>query len=274
VVTMLGGGTGATQADLEKLRHELGLDQPLPVQYWRFISQAVQGDMGVSLRFRQPALPLVLERLPATIQLAVSSLLLALIVALPIGVLSAIYPRSWVDRVAMTIALIGQSVPLFWLGIMLVLVLSVAWQLFPPGGYGTWQHLVLPTLTLGALPMARIARLTRSSMLEVVHQDYMTTARAKGLSEPRVIIAHGLKNAALPVVTVVGLMFGTLLGGAVITETIFAWPGVGLLSVQAIQNRDFPLVQAAVLVVSFNFIFINLLVDLFYAYLDPRIKYN
>lgn len=273
VVTMLSGGTGATQADVEKLRHELGFDQPLYVQYGRFIAGAVRGDMGVSLRFRQPALGLVLERLPATIMLAVSAMAFALIVALPIGLLSAVYPRTWLDRAGMTIALIGQSVPLFWLGIMLVLLLSVTLQWFPPGGYGTWQHLVLPTLTLGALPMARIARLVRSSMLEVLRQDYMTTARSKGLSESRVVIGHGFKNAALPLVTVVGLILGTLLGGAVVTETIFAWPGVGLLSVQAIQNRDFPVVQAAVLVVAVNFIVINLVVDLLYAWFDPRIKY-
>lgn len=273
VVTML-SGTAATQADVEKTRRELGFDQPAPVQYLRFVSGAVRGDMGVSLRFRQPALHLVLERMPATIQLATTALLFALIVALPLGVIAALYPRSWLDHVSMTLALIGQSVPLFWLGMMLVLLLAVQLRWFPSGGAGTWKHLVLPALTLGMLPMARIARLVRSSMLEVNRQEYMVTARAKGLSELSIIVRHGLKNAALPVITVVGLMFGTLLGGAVVTETIFAWPGVGLLSVQAIQNRDFPLVQATVLLVSLSFIVINLAVDILYAYFDPRIRYD
>ncbi len=273
VVTML-SGTGASEADVQKLRAELGFNDPLPVQYARFVSGAVRGDMGLSLRFRQPALRLVLERMPATVQLATAALLFALVVALPLGILAALYPRSWVDHVSMSLALIGQSVPIFWLGIMLVLLLAVQLRWFPSGGAGTWKHLVLPALTLGLLPMARIARLTRSAMLEVNRQEYMVTARAKGLSELTVLVRHGLKNAALPVITVVGLMFGTLLGGAVVTETIFAWPGVGQLSVQAIQNRDFPLVQAAVLVVSLLFIVINLLVDLLYAAVDPRIRYD
>jgi ABC-type dipeptide/oligopeptide/nickel transport system permease component len=267
-------GTAATEQDLQELRDELGYNDPLLVQYYRYIGQAVRGDLGKSLRFKQPALDLVMERMPATVQLAVAALLFALVIALPVGVLSAVKRHTWIDHGGMLLALLGQSIPLFWLGIMLVLVFAVELRWFPPGGAGSWKHLVLPAITLGAYPMARIARLTRSSLLEVINQEYINTARAKGLREFRVITRHAMRNAALPVVTVVGLMFGTLMGGAVVTETIFAWPGVGLLTIQAIQNRDFPLVQAAVLVVAVAFIFVNLSVDLLYAYLDPRIRYD
>jgi peptide/nickel transport system permease protein len=267
-------GTAATEEDLQQLRDELGYNDPLLVQYLRYMSHAVRGDMGKSLRFKQPALDLVLERIPATMQLAVSSLLFALVIAVPVGVLSAVKRHTWMDHLGMLLALLGQSIPLFWLGIMLVLLFAVQLRWFPPGGAGSWKHLVLPAITLGAYPMARIARLMRSSLLEVINQEYVTTARAKGLGEFVVITRHAMRNAALPVVTVVGLMFGTLMGGAVVTETIFAWPGVGLLTIQAIQNRDFPLVQAAVLIVSVTFIFVNLSVDLLYAYLDPRIRYD
>lgn len=273
-VAIILSGSNASQADITKLRDELGLSDPAPVQYARFLGRAVQGDLGLSLRFRQPALRLVLDRLPATVQLAIAAMILALVTAIPLGVLAALYPRTWVDSLCMGIALIGQSVPLFWLGIMLVLIFAVQFQWFPAGGAGTWRNMVLPTVTLGLLPMARIARLVRSSMLDVLRQDYMTTARAKGLREQRIILGHGLRNAALPVITVTGLMFGTLLGGAVVTETIFAWPGVGLLTIQAIQNRDYPLVQASVLVIAINFIAINLIVDILYAYFDPRIQYG
>jgi ABC-type dipeptide/oligopeptide/nickel transport system permease component len=267
-------GTAATEQDLQELRDELGYNDPLLVQYFRYIGQAVRGDLGKSLRFKQPALDLVMERMPATVQLAGAALLFALVIALPVGVLSAVKRHTWIDHGGMLLALLGQSIPLFWLGIMLVLVFAVELRWFPPGGAGSWKHLVLPAITLGAYPMARIARLTRSSLLEVINQEYINTARAKGLREFRVITRHAMRNAALPVVTVVGLMFGTLMGGAVVTETIFAWPGVGLLTIQAIQNRDFPLVQAAVLVVAVAFIFVNLSVDLLYAYLDPRIRYD
>ncbi|NLE76342.1 MAG: ABC transporter permease [Chloroflexi bacterium] len=267
-------GTAATEQDLQRLRQELGYNDPWVVQYLRYMGRAVQGDLGLSLRFKQPALDLVMERVGATVQLAITSLLFAVAIAVPVGVLSAVRRHTWVDQLGMLLALLGQSIPLFWLGIMLVLVFAVNYRWFPPGGAGTWKHLVLPAITLGAYPMARIARLTRSSLLEVINQDYITTARAKGLEERRVITRHAMRNAALPVVTVVGLMFGTLMGGAVVTEMIFAWPGVGLLTIQAIQNRDYPLVQASVLVVSLTFVFVNLAVDLLYAYLDPRIRYD
>ncbi len=273
-VLLMLAGTAATEQDLQQLREELGYNDSPLVQYFRYLGHVVQGDLGNSLRFKRPALNLVWERLGATALLAVTSLIFALLVAIPVGVLSAIKRHTWLDHLGMLLALLGQSLPLFWLGIMLVLVFAVQLRWFPVSGIGSWQHLVLPTLTLGAYPMARIARLMRSSMLEVINEDYITTARAKGLSGLAIIMRHAMRNAALPVITIVGLMFGTLMGGAVITETIFAWPGVGLLTIQAIQNRDFPLVQAAVLVISVTFVFANLAVDLLYAYIDPRIRYG
>jgi ABC-type dipeptide/oligopeptide/nickel transport system permease component len=273
VVLML-AGTGASEADLQALRAELGYDDPVVVQYVRYAGNALRGDLGNSLRFKQPAVNLVAARLPATALLAVTALVLAVAVAVPLGVLAAVRRNSWLDYLSMFVALLGQSIPLFWLGIMLVLIFAVELRWFPAGSAGTWRHLVLPAVTLGAYPMARIARLTRASMLDVLNEEYLRTARAKGLAERRVIVGHALRNAALPVVTVVGLMFGTLMGGAVVTETIFAWPGVGLLTIQAIQNRDFPLVQAAVLMVAVVFVFVNLLVDLLYVYFDPRIRYS
>ena len=273
-VLLMLAGTAATEQDLQQLREELGYNDPPAVQYLRYLGHVVQGDLGNSLRFKRPALNLVWERLGATALLAVTSLLFALVVAIPVGVLSAVKRHTWLDHLGMLLALLGQSLPLFWLGIMLVLIFAVQLRWFPASGIGSWQHLVLPTITLGAYPMARIARLMRSSMLEVINEDYITTARAKGLSGLTIIVRHAMRNAALPVITIVGLMFGTLMGGAVITETIFAWPGVGLLTIQAIQNRDFPLVQAAVLVISATFVFANLAVDLLYAYIDPRIRYG
>ena len=273
VLQML-AGTAATEADLQALRAELGYDDPLFVQYGRYLLTALQGDLGDSIRFKRPALELVLDRLPATALLAVTSLFFALVVAIPIGILSAVRRNTWIDHLGMVLALLGQSIPLFWLGIMLVLIFAVELNWLPPSGAGSWQHLILPAITLGAYPMARIARLMRSSLLDVLQEEYMTTARAKGLRERSVIMTHGIRNAALPVVTIVGLMFGTLMGGAVITETIFAWPGVGLLTIQAIQNRDYTLVQASVLVISVIFIFVNLITDVIYVYFDPRIRYG
>ncbi len=273
VLQML-AGTAATEADLQALRAELGYDDPLFVQYGRYLLTALQGDLGDSIRFKRPALELVLDRLPATALLAVTSLFFALVVAIPIGILSAVRRNTWIDHLGMILALLGQSIPLFWLGIMLVLIFAVELNWLPPSGAGSWQHLILPAITLGAYPMARIARLMRSSLLDVLQEEYMTTARAKGLRERSVIMTHGIRNAALPVVTIVGLMFGTLMGGAVITETIFAWPGVGLLTIQAIQNRDYTLVQASVLVISVIFIFVNLITDVIYVYFDPRIRYG
>ena len=273
-VAVIMAGSFGTPEYVAKLRHDLGLDLPAYQQYLRFLSNALHGDLGRSLRWSQPAMPLVIQRLPATFELAVAATLFAVVVAVPAGVLSATRPRSPAGRVAMLLAFAGQAIPLFWLGIMLVLLVSVTLRLLPPGGREGLDSLILPAITLGMYPMARIARLTRSSMLDVLTEGYIVTARAKGLSDLVVVYRHALKNAAIPIVTIVGLQLGTMLGGAVITETIFAWPGIGSLSIQAIYNRDLPLVQASVIVVSVLFIVVNLAVDIAYAYLDPRIRYD
>ena len=268
--TMLPGD--ASVDELRDLRHALGLDRPLHVQYVAFLGSAVRGDFGDSFRHQQPAFGLVLERLPATLELAFAALLLAVAVALPLGIVAAIYRGRAVDMLAMGFAVVGQATPYFWMGIMLILVVSVELGWLPTSGRGGWPHLILPAVTLGTHFAASLARLTRTSMLEVLGQNFVTTARAKGLGEPRVVLAHALKNAAVPVVTLIGLQFGTLLGGAVVTETIFAWPGVGRLAVQSIFVRDYPVVQAGVLVLALVFVAINLAVDLLYGTLDPRIR--
>ena len=268
--TMLPGD--ASIDELAALRRELGLDRPIHVQYVRFLAGALQGDFGTSFRHQQRALPLVLERLPATLELAIAALLLALAVALPLGILAAMYRGRLVDVLAMAFAVVGQATPYFWMGIMLILIVSVELNLLPTSGRGGLAHLVLPAVTLGSHFAAVLARLMRTSMLEVLGQNFVTTARAKGLHERTVILAHALKNAAVPVMTLIGLQFGTLLGGAVVTETIFAWPGVGRLAVQSIFVRDYPVVQAGVFVLALSFVAINLLVDLLYGVLDPRIR--
>jgi ABC-type dipeptide/oligopeptide/nickel transport system permease component len=254
------------------LRRTLGLDRPLYAQYASFLGSAVTGDFGTSFRHQQPAFELVLERLPATLELAFAALVLALVVALPLGILAAVYRGSAVDVAAMVFAVIGQATPYFWMGIMLILIVAVELDWVPTSGRGGLERLILPAVTLGTHFAASLARLTRTSMLEVLGQNFVTTARAKGLSERSVILAHVLKNAAVPVVTLIGLQFGTLLGGAVVTETIFAWPGVGRLAVQSIFVRDYPVVQAGVLVLALTFVALNLLVDLLYGWLDPRIR--
>jgi peptide/nickel transport system permease protein len=268
--TMLPGD--ASVDELRDLRRALGLDQPLWAQYLGFLRGAVTGDFGTSFRHQQPALPLVLERLPATLELAGAALLLAVAVALPLGVLAAIYRGRALDVLAMGFAVVGQATPYFWMGIMLILIVSVELGWLPTSGRGGLERLILPAITLGTHFAASLARLTRTSMLEVLGQQFVTTARAKGLSEWNVILGHALKNAAVPVVTLIGLQFGTLLGGAVVTETIFAWPGVGRLAVQSIFVRDYPVVQAGVFVLALTFVFINLVVDLLYGVLDPRIR--
>jgi peptide/nickel transport system permease protein len=255
-----------------ELRHQLGLDQPVPLQYMRFLADVVRGDLGDSYRFRQPALGLVLERLPATLLLAGTSLLISLVIALPLGILAAVRRNSWVDTLATAISLIGQGMPVYWLGLLGILLFAVQWRLLPSMGGGSFLALILPATTLAVYSASRIMRLTRSAMLDVLHQDYVRMARAKGLSEPKVLIKHALRNASIPIVTIVGLQFGGLLGGAVITETVFAWPGVGRLAVNAVQQRDFPVVQAVTLVIALAFSLINLAVDLLYARLNPRIR--
>ena len=262
----------ATAEDVRAFRETMGFNDPFIVQYGRFLGGALRGDFGQSVRHGEPAFPLVLERLPATFQLSGAALFLALLLAIPAGVISAVRRNTAVDYCATVVALLGQSMPTFWLGIMLILIFSVQFNLLPSSGRGGLEHLVLPAVTLGLFTTARITRLTRSGMLEVLNQDYIRTARAKGVSGQPIVRKHAFKNAAIPIVTIVGIELGTLLGGSVITETIFAWPGVGRLSVQAIYNRDYPVVQAAVFLLATTFVLVNLVVDLLYTYLDPRIR--
>jgi peptide/nickel transport system permease protein len=262
----------ASAEDIRRFREVMGFNDPFLVQYWRFLRGAVRGDFGESLRHGEPAFHLVVERMPATFELAGAALLIALCLAIPAGIISAVRRNSALDYVSTVVALLGQSMPTFWLGIMLILFFSVQLNLLPSSGRGTLEHLVLPAITLGLFTTARITRLTRSGMLEVLNQDYIRTARAKGVAGTPVVWKHAFKNAAIPIVTIVGIELGTLLGGSVITETIFAWPGVGRLSVQAIYNRDYPVVQAAVFTLASTFVLVNLLVDLVYTALDPRIR--
>jgi ABC-type dipeptide/oligopeptide/nickel transport system permease component len=263
----------ATDRQIEEFRERMGFNDPIPLQYLRFLSGAVRGDFGISLRHQQPAMGLVLERLPATLELAVTGMGIALLVAVPFGILSAIRRGSALDYLVMAGALLGLSMPNFWVGIVGILIFSVKLRLLPTAGRGTWAQLILPSLALGSYLMALIARLTRSGMLEVISQDYIRTAHAKGLAEPLIIVRHALMNALIPLVTVVGLQMGELLGGTVVIETVFAWPGVGRLILQAVFQRDYPLVQAAVFLLAMIFVGANLLVDVAYRYLDPRIRY-
>jgi len=258
--------------EMERLRHEMGLDRPIYVQYGVFMAQAVQGDFGRSIHYRTPAMAVVWERLPATIELSLASFLCAIAVAIPAGILSAVKRGSAYDNVVMGVALVGQAAPTFYIGIMLILVCSLWLGWFPTSGRGSWQHLILPSVAQGAFAMASIARITRSAVLEILQADFIRTARAKGLPELVTIAKHTMRNAAIPIVTIVGLQFGNMLGGAVITETIFSWPGVGRLVIQSIYNRDYPIVQACVFITAAMFVALNFLVDLAYGILDPRIR--
>jgi peptide/nickel transport system permease protein len=276
----------APTSEIFRVRAEMGLDQPLPVQYAVFIGNLLRGDLGRSIHMRQPAMQIAAERLPATLELALGAFLLAVVIAVPAGLISAAKRNSLWDNLAMGLALVGQSAPTFYIGIMLILTLGLELRLFPISGrgQGAWsdptdwgtmfRHLVLPAITLGAFAAASIARLTRSAVLEVMRQDFIRTARAKGLNDTIVLVRHNLKNAAIPIVTIMGLQFGTLLGGAVVTETVFSWPGIGRLAIQSIFNRDYPVVQSAVILVAGFFVVVNLLVDLAYGWLDPRIRYG
>src|SRR5213594_2508296 len=258
--------------DVNEFRQRLGFNDPLPVQYARFVGGALHGDFGESLRYRRDALGLVLERLPATLLLAASSVLLTLVVAVPLGVVTAVKRNTVVDYAGTVGTVLGQAVPGFWLGLMLIYVFSVQLRWLPTGGMGTVAHLVMPSFVLAAFYSARVARLTRSAVLDILNEEYILTARAKGLAEMRVIGKHTLRNAAIPIITLAGLEAGQVLGGAVITETIFAWPGLGRLTVQALLNRDFPVVLAAVSFTSIVYTLLNLGVDLLYGWLDPRVR--
>jgi peptide/nickel transport system permease protein len=267
-------GESAVAADKTELRHALGLDRPLPVQYGEYLSGLVRGDLGTSFRSREPVAREILARFPATLLLACASLAVALLIAVPLGIAAALRPRSWVDLLCGTTAMLGLSTPNFVIGPLLVLLFSIQLDALPVSGHGSWHHLVLPALTLGSGMSAILMRMLRSSLLEEVRQDYVRTAVAKGMPRLRAVVRHALPNALIPVVTVIGLQFGALLAGSVITETLFAWPGVGRLMVQAIEARDYPLVQGCVLFVALVTVAINLAVDLLYARLDPRIHHD
>jgi len=263
----------APEEEVQAMRKTLGLDQPLYLQYWLFLSKALRGDLGRSLYYKEPALRIILEHLPATTELTFAALLVSLVVAVPMGIVSAVRRDTVWDYAGMLLATIGQATPVFWLGLMFILLFSVQWTVLPSSGRGGIENLLMPAVTLGAPLMALVTRLVRSGMLDILGEDYIRTARAKGLPNPAIVYRHALRNMLIPLITVVGLQLGALLGGAVITETIFAWPGVGRLVVTAITARDYPLVQAATLLVSVYFVGINLLLDVLYVYIDPRIRF-
>jgi peptide/nickel transport system permease protein len=262
----------ASPEDRAAFRAEYGLDRPLWVQYGRYLGRLVQGDFGQSLSFRTPAAAVALERLPATLELTLAAMALAVLVSVPAAVLAAIRRGTLFDRALMALTLIGQTVPTFWLGMVMILVLAVRFHLFPASGRGGVLHLVMPATALALWLTALLARVTRSEMIEALEQDYVRTARAKGLTERGIAARHALKNALLPIITVMGLQFGGLLGGAVMTETVFAWPGVGTMILDAILKKDFPVVLAGVVIVAMGFIVVNLLLDLLYTVLDPRLR--
>jgi peptide/nickel transport system permease protein len=262
----------ATAEDRAAFRAEYGMDRPLWVQYGRYLGRLVQGDFGQSLSFRTPAVAVALERLPATLELTLAAMALAVLISLPAAVLAAVRRGTLFDRALMIFTLIGQTVPTFWLGMVMILVLAVRFHLFPASGRGGVLHLVMPATALALWLTALLARVTRSEMIEALEQDYVRTARAKGLTERGIAARHALKNALLPIITVMGLQFGGLLGGAVMTETVFAWPGVGTLILDAILKKDVPVVLAGVVLVAVGFILVNLLLDLLYTVLDPRLR--
>jgi ABC-type dipeptide/oligopeptide/nickel transport system permease component len=267
-------GDHASPEAIAELRNRLGLDDPIPVQYFRWLSRVVSGDFGRSLYTRQLVAEMIWQRLPATLELTLTALMLAMVIAIPAGIISATKQYSIFDHAGMVGALFGVSMPVFWQGLMMILIFSFVLGWTPISGRGTISHLILPAIVLGTSQAALIARLTRSSMLEVIRQDYIRTARSKGLVERIVVIKHALKNALIPVVTMVALQLPVLFGGAVITETVFAWPGMGRLIVTSIFVRDFPVVQAAVLIIAMLVILSNLLADILYTFLDPRIRYD
>ena len=275
-------GTDATPQEIAKLREDLGLNVPLHVQFYRWISKVLRGDLGDSFFMGRPVAVALAERLPATILLAVAALFFALLIGMPAGIIAAGRGGSILHQLVMIIALIGVSLPSFWIGLNLILVFSVALRWLPSGGYVPLTEnffdglrcLLMPAFALGFMQAALIARMTRSSMLEVLRQDYIRTARSKGLSERVVVGLHALKNAMIPILTVIGTAFGVLLGGAVIVETVFAYPGIGRLVVSAVQRRDYPVIQGALLLISSLYVLVNLLVDILYTLIDPRIKYN
>jgi peptide/nickel transport system permease protein len=273
-LTAVLGEAVVSQEQAAQLREQYGFNDPLYVQYLRFAGRAIQGDLGRSLQYKRPVLEEIRTQLPATIQLTLASMVIALIVGMGLGIVAALRPGSWLDSFSMFLALGGVSFPSFWVGLMMLLVFSLMLGWLPATGTEGWERLVMPAMTLGFGAAAIIARLTRSSMLEVLNQGYITTAQAKGLAQPQVLLGHALRNAIIPVVTIVGLQFGNLLAGAVVVETVFSRQGIGRLLVTAILGRDFPLVQGLVLFVAMVYVLINLVVDMSYAVIDPRIRYE
>jgi peptide/nickel transport system permease protein len=263
----------ASDEQVANFRAAYGYDDPFLIQYSRFFRSALKGEFGKSIRYNQPAINLVLERLPATLQLSTISILFAVVMAVPLGIIAAVKRNSWIDYIASFLAVIGQSMPNYWLGFLLVYLIAVNLKLLPTSGGPGLRYVVLPAVTIAFNLMALISKMTRSSMLQVLNEDYIRAARAKGLSYWQAVLKHGLRNALLPVITIIGLQFGYILGGAVVIETIYAWPGLGLLTIQAIYNRDYPLVQASVMFLTLSFVGINLLVDVSYQLLDPRIRF-
>jgi len=267
-------GQMASPEEIATIRTQLGLDRPIYEQYLSYLGRLMRLDLGRSARTQNPVIEEIWARLPNTVLLAVVAISLACMLGIPAGIISAVRPYTWVDYAVTMGALFGISIPVFWLGMMLVVLFSVILRWLPAGGTGGWQHVVLPSVTLASFVVAFIARMTRSTMLETLAQDYTTTARSKGLKENVVVIKHALKNALIPIVTVVGLQFGLLLGGAVLTETVFAWPGIGRLIVDSILARDYPVIQGTILIFGLLYLLVNLAVDLAYAYIDPRIRYD
>lgn len=263
--------SGATPEQEAAIRTKMGLDDPLYIQYFRFLAQILHGDFGESLYYKQSTLSLIMNRLPATIQLTFAGILVATVIGIPLGIIAATKKGSVVDSVVRIIAICGQAIPSFWLGLMMILIFSVKLKWLPTSGRGTFAQMIMPAITVGLFSMASVCRLTRSTMIETLKTDYIRTAKAKGLHKARIIVVHALRNSLLPVVTTIGMEIGHLLGGTLLTETIFSWPGIGSLAVQAITNRDYPLVQTAVLITAFMYVIVNLIVDLLYAVIDPRI---
>jgi ABC-type dipeptide/oligopeptide/nickel transport system permease component len=272
VQIMLGEGAQAT--DVEQLRHRLGLDQPVLKQYARYLKDLLRGDLGVSFRFGEPVTRIIASRYPATLQLASLALVVGILIAVPAGVLAATRPGSWLDRTITSTTLLGISLPNFVSGPLAIIVFSILLGWLPVSGRLGPAHYILPAATLGAALSAILTRMVRAGMIEELQEEYVKTARAKGLPESKVLLKHALKNSLIPVVTVIGLQFGTLLAGAIITETIFSWPGIGRLTIQAINSRDYPLVQGCILMIATTYVAVNLLTDLVYGFLDPRIKYQ
>lgn len=267
-------GETAALADKESLRRDLGLDQPLLSQYGHFLTGLAVGDLGRSLYDQEKVARLIGSRFPATLELTLAAMSLALLLAFPLGIIGALKRGSWIDRLSLLFSLLGLSMPNFWLGPLLIIVFSVDLGWLPVSGRGSFAHLILPSVTLGLAMAAILTRMIRSALLQVLHEDYIQTARAKGLSEQKVWLKHALRNSLLSVITIVGLQFGALLAGSVIAETVFTWPGLGRLTIQAIQARDYPVVQGCILVIATSYVVVNLITDLLYRLADPRITYE